>query len=92
VGVQTFCQTFANRVLAAACQCACLQYLVQQAAQRVFLVVEGGLKLLEGGVADYVKQVGSSGKKKSGASSAKVSGGTAAPAKSSQKQPVARKR
>ena len=77
-----------------ACLFACLQYLVQQAAQRVFLVADGGLKLLEGGVAEYVKQLGSSsGKQKMPASSAKSSGATAATAaKGGQKQPVVRKR
>ena len=58
----------------------------------MFLVAEGGLKLLEGGVAEYVKQLGSSGKKKSGSSSAKSTGAAAVTAKSSQKQPVVRKR
>ncbi len=43
--------------------CRCLQYLVQEASQRVFLVAEGEMRLLEDGVAEYVQQL-SSGKKR----------------------------
>lgn len=44
------------------------QFLVSAAAQRVFLVAEGGVRLLEGGVAEYVAQL--AGKKKGGKAAA----------------------
>ncbi|KAL4449533.1 hypothetical protein ABPG77_007177 [Micractinium sp. CCAP 211/92] len=45
------------------------QYLVEQAAQRVFLVADGEVGWLEGGVAEYVQQLGSGGSKKKAAAS-----------------------
>ena len=52
-----------------------LQYLVEQAAQRVLLVARGGLTPLEGGVAEYVQQLSSGGS--SGGSKKKAGGSTA---------------
>lgn len=60
-----------------------MQWLVQQAAQRVFLVAAGELKLLEGGVAEYVKTLSGTGKKKAAAGGAKKGGSAAAAGSSS---------
>ena len=48
------------------CPCS-LQYLVQEVARRVFLVADGGMRLLEGGVAEYVQQLSGGRGKKGGA-------------------------
>ncbi|KAL4443909.1 hypothetical protein ABPG75_011646 [Micractinium tetrahymenae] len=45
------------------------QYLVEQAAQRVFLVAGGQVQRLEGGVADYVQQLSGGGSKQKAAAS-----------------------
>ena len=55
------------------------QFLVAEAAQRVFLVADGGVRLLEGGVAEYVSQLTGKGKKKA-APAGGTAGGKAAPA------------
>jgi hypothetical protein len=52
-----------------------LQWLMQQAAQRVFLVAGGELTLLEGGVAEYVQQLSGSKKKKQQAAAGSASKG-----------------
>lgn len=54
-----------------------LQYLVEQAAQRVLLVAGGEVCRLEGGVAEYVQQLGSGGGKKKAAVSRGGGGGKA---------------
>ncbi|KAI3429636.1 hypothetical protein D9Q98_005722 [Chlorella vulgaris] len=51
------------------------QWLMQQAAQRVFLVAGGELTLLEGGVAEYVQQLNGSKKKKQQAAAGSASKG-----------------
>lgn len=60
------------------------QFLVSEAAQRVFLVAAGGIHLLEGGVDEYVQQLSGGGKKKAAAGRAAASkGGSGGPAAAS---------
>ena len=40
---------------------------MQEVARRVFLVADGGMRLLEGGVAEYVQQLSGGRGKKGGA-------------------------
>lgn len=55
-----------------------LQFLVSQVAQRTFLVAEGCLQRLEGGVEEYVARLNGKGKKKAAAAQTGGKGGSAA--------------
>lgn len=63
------------------------QFLVSQAAQRTFLVSDGRLRLLEGGVEEYVAQLSGGAKKKAsgGGGKAAAAGGAAGSAAGSSK-------
>lgn len=54
------------------------QWLVEQVAQRVFLVADGQVQQLEDGVQEYVQQLSGGGKKKAASSKAGCGGGKAA--------------
>ena len=51
-----------------------LQFLVSEAAQRVFLVASGSIQLLEGGVQEYVQQLSGGGGKKTAAAGKAAAG------------------